>query len=68
MGSENLTLLGYTGGHKREEDHTENVTSIAIQEGGCGSVVRRALFVGDEHGHLGAVLAAGKHLLGLKVC
>ena len=45
----------------------EILTSIAIKQCGGGAVQLKTLSVGDEHGHLGAVLALGKDLLGLKV-
>ena len=42
-------------------------TAVAIQQCWRGAIKLEALSVGDEHGHLGAILALGKDLLGLKV-
>ena len=38
------------------------LASVAVQKSGAGAVQLDALLADDEHGHLGAILAAHKHL------
>ena len=42
--------------------------AVGIQQGGVLAVLLHALFVHDEHGHLGAVLAGIEHLFGDELC
>ena len=49
----------------RRERNIES--AVAVQERGCVAVGLETLFVGDEHGHLHAVLARDPNLSGLEV-